>query len=178
MEAATASAVVASVGAVGTIGTLVANSFQIWRLQRREDEFEQANLISAWVDPDGNGARLTNRSAAPVYNIVVCQVFVQGAAPRNGHDIPEDHRLAVQVLPPERVVQKVAPLPGSQGMNTVPGIELAFRDSRLRSWVRTADGTLRRLENDIDPISYYNLNLPVGWTAARPIAGTGFSIAV
>lgn len=170
--AAVAAATIALIAAAGTIGTFVTNIRQIRNLQRKQerDEIEyQARLVSCWLV--GGEAVVLNASRNAIHHVVVSQVFIQGAAPNLGENVSEDHRRVLAIVPPSQtgIVVIGQPLPGPQGMNTVPGLEVGFRDSAGKSWIRRASGGLERLSGDPDPITYYHVDLPINFAGLRSL---------
>jgi hypothetical protein len=143
----------------------------------------QAELISA-VPGDGRGGfpsiepkhgepytaiTMSNRSATPVYNVIVSLVLVQGAGPRRANEFDEEEKSMYQqdfsTLPPGEYEARVSG--GWAGMMARPGIEIAFRDSGGRSWARYATGQLVRLPKE--PVAYYHLDEPIGWEIPRAV---------
>ncbi len=111
-----------------------------------------------------------NRSATPVYNVVVTLVLVQGSGPRTANELTELRLKQMfqryySTLPPGEYEARVS---GDWvGMMARPGIEIAFRDSGGRSWVRFANGILT--ETPAEPVAYYHLQEPIGWEVPRAV---------
>lgn len=107
---------------------------------------------------------MSNRSATPVYDVVVTLVLIQGAGPRRAKELVEPRLKAMfqryfSTLPPGEYEARVS---GAWvGMMARPGIEIAFKDSVGRSWVRYANGQLVQLPDE--PVAYYHLQEPIGW---------------
>ena len=53
------------------------------------------------------------------------------------------------------------------GMMARPGIEIGFRDSNGRWWVRYANGQLVPLRTST--AAYYSLEQPVNWVSLKPL---------
>lgn len=148
---------------------------------RDEQDRAQAGGISGAVvagpngaeveeDPHGGGFTaivLNNHSPLPVYNVVVSLVIVLGAGPHQGRELGNGSALQryVATLPPGASEVRVSP--GWAGMGAVPGVELGFTDQNGRSWLRYPNGKLVALTKPA--ASYYKLEQPVGWAAARPL---------
>src|ERR1017187_3004463 len=112
---------------------------------------------------------LYNRSNAPIYDVVVTLVLVQGAGPRFGDE--EHERLMKQefqryfgTVPPGQYEAQVSPM--WAGMMARPGIEIAFNDSNGRSWVRYANGQVVALNGST--AAYYHLEEPANWVSPKP----------
>jgi hypothetical protein len=129
------------------------------------------NGAEAEEDPHGGGftaIALYNHSSTPVYDVIVSLVFVRGAGPHFGRELG-GHGSAFQryvsTLPPGGSEVRVSA--GWAGMMAVPGVELGFTDQRGQNWLRYPNGKLLALTEP--PASYYKLERPVGWAAARPL---------
>lgn len=134
----------------------------------------QAECVSAWFEKGPEGGRpqnnsfvwqyvvLGNSSDAPVYNVIVTCVGVQGAGPAfrgedNGGGYPCRHFVAA--LPPG---QWGIWLPTyGLGMSIVLAAEVAFVDAQGSSWVRRANGALEGIE--VDPVVFYGASVPCPW---------------
>ncbi len=121
-------------------------------------------------DPGGGGftaIALNNHSPLPVYDVVVSLVIVRGAGPHYGRELGSGSPLQryVSALAPGASEVRVAT--GWAGMGAVPGVELGFTDQKGESWLRYPNGKLVALNEPA--ASYYKLEQPVGWAAARPL---------
>lgn len=134
----------------------------------------QAEGISAWFEegpekgrPQNNSFAwqyvvLRNNSSAPVYNVIVTCVSLQGAGPAtkgedNGGEYP--CRCFVAELPPGTWGVWL-PTYGL-GMGVVLAPEVAFTDADGVSWVRRGGGLLE--ETGVDPVTFYGVGLPCPW---------------
>jgi hypothetical protein len=112
---------------------------------------------------------MSNRSATPVYNVVVTLVLVEGAGAHRAVELERQAQGPYQqyfsALPPGDYEARVAA--GWGGMMARPGVEIAFRDSAGRSWVRYATGELAQLSKE--PVAYYHLDEPIGWELPRAL---------
>ena len=139
---------------------------------------EQARLICAWCPQDpyeyvvNDGLRnlsmmpvtLRNDSNLPVYNVVVSSGAYQGAAPEMLRG--DINCTAVGTLPPG-TFSVLTPYPG-EGMGIRIEAVIAFSDAQGLSWVRSARGTLREID---DPYRHMELALPVTiWGKREPLA--------
>jgi hypothetical protein len=113
---------------------------------------------------------LYNRSNAPIYDVVVTLVLVQGAGPRFGAEVKErflrhEFQRYFGSVPPGQYEAQVSQM--WAGMMARPGIEIAFRDSNGRTWVRYANGQLVALNEPT--ATYYKLEEPVNWVSPKPL---------
>lgn len=138
------------------------------RLARSEAR-EQAEKIAAWIARDhdaGMDAVLANRSEQPVYQVILWRVAAYGAGARSGRELDErsgEYR-TFAALPPGEYATLFQP--GFNGMGLKPGVEIAFRDQAGVTWVRFADGRLRRTR--ASPVEFYGLNEAQGWETPNP----------
>ena len=165
---------------VGSSATAAAVIVSLWQIylekRRRNDEIRrsQAEKVSSWFQDGAESSRpkdesfvwqyvaLRNESNAPVYNVIITCVGIQGAGPaergeENGCDY--NCRSLVSILPPGEWGVWL-PTHG-QGMNIVLGTELAFRDARGVSWIRRGNGALEEIPKD--PQVFYGIDLPCPW---------------
>lgn len=166
------------VGSLGTVGALFFAFLQInnERKIRRETEErrmetekrQQAEKISAWLDGNFNNDNevyyILNQSLEPVYQVVITVIKVQGAGLSfDGKEISEKYgskfRQFLSILPPGEF--KINNRKLDYAMNMRFGLEVAFTDARGYNWLRKGDGSLVEIEPN--PLSYYNISLPVDW---------------
>lgn len=179
------------VGSVGIVLTLAATVWQVGRearFRRRAMIRAQAVSISAWssgseptnsTDPREASVRsvltIANRSDAPVYEVVVNLVLIQGAAPRMGEDwmrVSKDS--GTTQLPFGKVFGAVGPGqwrmtvdPGWAVQQARPAAEIAFTDAAGNHWVRRGTGKLERLRKS--PIAHFGIRGPIDYQAADPV---------
>lgn len=116
----------------------------------------QADTIAAWIVPRPYEAApgqfsnkfivdVQNGSTTPVYTVVVTLVPIKGAAPRRSEDLTPADRLTklLMAMPPRTFWVEFPRPPMAMGMEY--GVEIAFRDTAGRSWVRRVDGNLESL---------------------------------
>lgn len=163
-----------AVGAFATAAAVTVSLGQIFVEKRaRAAEFKrsQAERVSSWLQDGVEDSRpvddklmwqyvaLQNESDAPVYNVVVTCIGIQGAGPASrGEENVGDYpcRSFVDVLPPGEWGTWL-PTHG-RGMSIVLGSELAFRDACGVSWFRRGNGTLEEISTD--PLEFYGISLP------------------
>jgi len=133
----------------------------------------QAEKVAAWVSgesPAGMKAVLANRSDQPVYQVIVWRVSAYGAGFHEGREIGElSGTGALQTfaaLPPGEYQTLFDP--GFNGMGARPGIEIGFRDQAGATWVRFADGRLKR--SNASPIDFYGINEAQSWETPSPLS--------
>lgn len=104
-----------------------------------------------------------NGSQQLAYQVIASMVPVRGAISQDFRNVigshPTEFRAFKGELPPGRTNLDVT-WPGG-GMHIRFGIEVAFRDAAGRSWVRTADGLLKRIQGE--PAAHYGLHEPIPW---------------
>lgn len=163
---------VSGIGTVAAVSVALFQNQYTRRKQHRDELRAQADRISGWPDEDPSSndplrskLRLLNKSDEPVYEVVVSVVLVQGAGPRIGEEVPPDWaRNVFSILPPGQWVA-FQPSRGG-GMNRRPGVEIAFTDSRGRSWIRRATGAVQEIKKS--PIAHYGLSLPQAFEIPSP----------
>jgi hypothetical protein len=142
------------------------------RRQRTEHERHQAELVTAWLETTGDATTtglvppviaVVNGSQQLAYKVIASLVPVRGAIGPDFRQTAgrplEGFRVYKGELPPGRTNLEVE-YPGG-GMFIRFAIELAFRDAGGRSWVRTAEGELKRIPTD--PVEHYGLSEPLDW---------------
>lgn len=139
--------------------------------KRRDEEArkDQAQHISTWFGLDGYiddaeaSIIISNESNEPVYDVVVCMVFLKGSGPRVGEELSgtglSDHVMPIPVLPPGKWIVKAPP--GWRGMQRIPGAEIAFSDRFGHHWLRRPRGLLFEISKAAP--EHYALELPHGW---------------
>jgi hypothetical protein len=104
-----------------------------------------------------------NGSQQLAYQVIASLVPVRGAISQDFKKVIGSHagefRGFKGELPPGRTDLDVT-WPGG-GMHIRFGVEVAFRDAAGRSWVRTANGLLKRIKSE--PAANYGLNEPIPW---------------
>lgn len=130
----------------------------------------QAERVAAWIAGDedaGMEAVLANRSDQPVYQVIAWRVAAYGAGAHKGQELDElsGELRTFAALPPGEY--KTLFSPGFHGMGLRPGIELAFRDQAGVTWIRFADGRLKRVR--VSPIDFYGINEAQGWEIPDPL---------
>jgi hypothetical protein len=142
------------------------------RDRRRADERRQAELITAWLETVGDATTaglvmpvvaIVNGSQQLAYRVIASLVPVRGAISDNFREVigrqPGEFRAFKGELPLGRTNIEIRH-PGG-GMHIRFAIEIAFCDAAGRSWVRTAQGELKRIRGE--PADYYGLREPIDW---------------
>jgi hypothetical protein len=181
---------------VASVGTVAAVSVALWevlrqrRIENRRDRRAHAESISAWIaeerlpddieTPGGTSVELENASQHLAYDVVVFQVYIQGAGPTTGEDwgkilnqrqkptnprYPESPFAVLGVLQPGRSVADLDWL--SSTMQGRLAVELAFTDRAGRHWIRRSTGELAEISQS--PIDHYDIARPVDYTRARSV---------
>jgi hypothetical protein len=174
--------------AIGTVGAFFVLIEQVTaerntrksaeRAARRQAERSQAESVSAWYAGEvaTQGQQLSevpltrvalhNASVEPVYEAVVCLVFIQGAAPHTGEDWSRmekgstgPYRKVLGVIPPGR--WSVTFDGGWGAMTARPGAEVAFTDRAGLHWVRRSRGRLEQLS--CDAVEHYGIDRPIDY---------------
>lgn len=153
---------------VGGLGTTAAVIVALWqsgretRKQRKDERMSQARNVAAWIASDtlvpSNGdtvkagdqqevVHIKNGSEVPIYTASVVLVSLKGTKAEHGEDVvyrsPEMASLAVfSVVPPGTYRTTFALPPWANKKEQRVGVEVAFKDSAGRSWVRRGNGEL------------------------------------
>lgn len=153
---------------LGGLGTTAAVAVALWqsgretRKQRAERERAPAETVAAWIASDdlvpssGDHAEVSDRQVAvhikngsevPIYTVSVVLVPLKGTKAERGEDVvylsPEMASLAVfSVVPPGTYRTTFALPPWANKKEQRVGVEIAFKDSAGRSWVRRGNGEL------------------------------------
>jgi hypothetical protein len=157
--------------AIGTIGAvLVALGLALAEGRRREqaNRRRQAESVTAWLDdlviavevsegsPAPSGLVIQNGSNQLIYQVIANLVVTQG-----GGTVPRETgyqcRRFISHVPPGRM-DSMIDLRGGIGVMTRWGVELVFRDSAGRSWLRGVDGELKELA--ASPAEHYGVEHP------------------
>lgn len=165
--------------AAGTIGAVVVALCQIRRdakIRRNEEVQAQAKCIAAWFedislsqDTPGNQYNayrtglIRNNNLMPIYDVVVTVVGLYGAGPAIvGEDNSGD--FAFRAVFPQIATGLWGFWidTGGGGMHAACTLEIAFRDSAGKSWVRRGNGTLAEISKG--PLEYYSISLPTSWS--------------
>lgn len=144
---------------LATFGAFVVAFVQIRterRIRKTQERREQAAHISAYIAKEENHKALItilNLSTEPVYEVIVSVVAFQGANPG------PKHAAFLSVIPPGTA--HVTTDVNYQGMSFHPSIEIAFKDARGKSWVRSGRGDLMEILRS--PVDHYKLSHPLKW---------------
>lgn len=156
---------------VGGIGTTAAVIVALWqsgretRKQRKDERMSQARNVAAWIasdalvpssgDPVKAGDRqevvhIKNGSEVPIYTVSVVLVPLKGTEAERGEVLvtngPEMASLSVYSVVPSGTYRATFALPPwANKKEQRVGVEVAFKDSAGRSWVRRGNGELKSL---------------------------------
>ena len=180
----------APLGTVAAVSLALLGVLRQRRIENRRDRREHAESISAWIaeerPPDdieatgGTSVQLENASQHLAYEVVVFQVYIQGAGPRTGEDwrivlnrrekpttprFRENPFAVLGVLQPGRSVADLDWL--SSIMQGRLAVEVAFTDRAGQHWIRRSTGHLAEISQS--PIDYYDIGRPVDYTRARSV---------
>lgn len=180
-KAAIVAAIGALLGGIGTVGTLawvVLYEITNRRVARDERRSAQANSVYAWLAPAGTGTNpltplaqmvgqravyVGNRSGAPVFDVVLHLVWVQGSASRTGEE-SSDATLQRSLVSLSPGIWRLIMADPNSPPSGVLGVELAFSDGANVSWIRRATGEL--VEIEASPAEHYGIGLPRGYVHA------------
>jgi len=144
---------------LATFGAFVVAFVQInneRKIRKNQERKSQAEHISAYVAKEEKYKALItilNLSPEPIYEVVVSIVAFQGASPGS------KHIAFLSVVPPGK--SHVVTDADYHGMSFHPSIEIAFKDVRGKSWVRSGRGDLKEILQT--PVDYYKLHRPLSW---------------
>lgn len=145
---------------------------------------EQAESVAAWTPgrwripyspiprDRGIAVNIVNPSQQLVYDVLVVQVFVQGAGPHRGEDwlranlsnsSPAAFKALISVPPGRWAVE--LDYQGQPPMGVI-GIELGFTDRADSHWIRRASGQLEEI--DVPAAEHYGLARRLSYTLLLP----------
>ena len=114
---------------------------------------------------------LCNASSQLVYEVVVFQVFTQGAAPHTGEewvrldcDRLSDVAVVLGSLPPGMYSVKLKNI--GTVMGGMFGVEIGFTDRSGHHWIRRESGHLNKIT--ASAIDHYPIGRPTAWTTPLP----------
>ncbi len=174
------------------LATVAAVIISLWQIRResklrieREDK-AIAQHVAAWTESSAHlhakrpidqyhayePAIIQNDSKTPIYDVVLSIVGLYGAGPsKEGENCGSEYdcRCLVVEIPPGLWGLWIPT--GGSGMGVITAIEIAFRDSRGKCWIRRGNGDLVSI--DKNPLDYYSVPLPPLWnTVERLLAKT------
>jgi len=144
---------------LATFGAFVVAFVQInneRQIRKNQERKSQAEHISAYIAKEVEykaWITILNLSSEPIYEVIVSIVAFQGANPG------PKHIAFLSVVPPGKA--HVVTDADYHGMSFHPSIEIAFKDVRGKSWVRSGSGDLTEISQS--PVDYYKLQRPLGW---------------
>jgi hypothetical protein len=122
---------------------------------------KQAEHISSWVireSPLGSLLlAILNQSLQPVYQVIVTIMALGQEGEPKGYNLAG--QVCIAVAPPG--LGYIIVEADYHGMFRRPGVEIAFRDTAGRNWVRKANGGILEIEKST--LEYYGISLPANW---------------
>jgi hypothetical protein len=153
------------VSGLGIVATFIIGFVQISnerKYRKQKEHREQAEHISAFIHKEAplkTTVALLNLSAEPVYEVIVSIAVFDSTHVVRPTNASHQYTSFLSVVPPGKSYTHID---GSyHGMSFHPSIEIAFKDVKGKSWVRTGRGTLREISKS--PVSYYKLHNPLRW---------------
>jgi hypothetical protein len=160
-------------GIASAVATLGAVIVAIWvaakdsRRRLREKEHEQAERITAWMfepevrERDGRNVLqaelfVNNTSDQLIYKVIASVANAETGAGVGGG---MGHRRFIGLVPPGTWTYEIEH-PG-HGMHKRFSIELVFQDAANRTWRRSSNGDLSKINGD--PLSFCEITPPVYW---------------
>jgi hypothetical protein len=153
------------VSGIGIVSTFIIGFIQInneRKVGKEKEHKEQAERISAFIFKETTARTtiaLLNLSPEPIYEVIVSiSVFQTTGA---SHPTKPSHQYTsfLSVVPPGKSFTFVDG--GYHEMAFHPAIEIAFKDVKGKSWVRTGRGVLKEIFKS--PVEYYKLHHPLNW---------------
>jgi hypothetical protein len=127
--------------------------------ERERKESEQASQISAWIeDLDGIDLMkvvIKNSSSNPIYDTIISVHSTSENISTSEATIREYIRL---IRPG---ISHINTEPFGGGMHTRAFLEIGFRDCHGNSWIKSDDGTFKKI--DVSLQNHYNLTEPLNW---------------
>ena len=153
------------VSGIGIVSTFIIGFIQInneRRFRKEKERKEQAERISAFILKESltkTTIALLNLSSEPIYEVIVSISIFQGTGPSNPTKASHQYTSFLSIVPPGKSFTFVDG--GYHEMAFHPAIEIAFKDVKGKSWVRTGRGVLKELSKI--PVEYYKLHHPLKW---------------
>ena len=147
----------------------IVSTFASGHYRKKAMRREQASCIWAWIEPNESidglcDIVLSNQSGGLVYDVVATVVMRYGAGARDGR-MYQGGKLRVLLPSLKPGDRKFCVDHVDLSMFKVPGVELAFTDKFEASWIRRADGKLKRLRCEGGTLGFYHIPFPVNWTS-------------
>src|SRR3984957_6454595 len=147
------------ISGLGILATFIIGFVQInneRKFRKQKERREQAEHISAFIFKETSNkttVALLNLSSEPIYEVIVSiAVFDTSSA---SHPTSGSHQYTsfLSVVPPGKSLTHVD---GSyHGISFHPSIEIAFKDVKGKSWIRTGRGVLKEISKS--PVNYINM---------------------
>jgi hypothetical protein len=153
------------VSGIGIVSTFAIGFLQInneRKIRKEKEKKEQAVHISAFIlkeTPSKTTISLLNLSNEPIYEVIVSISAFQSAGASPTKQVSRQFTSFLSVVPPGKSFTHVD---GSyHEMAFHPSIEIAFKDVKGKSWLRTGRGVLKEIAKS--PVEYYKLLRPLTW---------------
>jgi hypothetical protein len=149
----------------GIVLTFIVGFIQInneRKFRKEKERREQAEHISAFIYKETQTKTtiaLLNLSSEPVYEVIVSIAVFQGSSYEQPPKIPHRYTSFLSVVPPGKSYTFVNG--GYQGLPFHPAIEIAFKDVKGKSWVRSGRGALKEIRKS--PVEYYKIQHTLHW---------------
>lgn len=153
------------VSGLGIVGTFIVGFVQInneRKYRKLKEKRAQAEHISAFIHKETPGkttVSLLNLSSEPVYEAIVSIAVFDTSSATRPTKAARQYTSYLSVIPPGKSFTHVD---GSyHELSFHPAIEIAFKDVKGTSWIRTGRGVLKEISKS--PVSYYKLHHPLHW---------------
>lgn len=153
------------VSGIGIVCTFIIGFIQInneRKVRKEKERKEQAERISAFIfkeTPTKTTVALLNLSSEPIYEAIVSISAFQGSSISPTKHISRQYTSFLSVIPPGKSYTFISG--DYHELSFHPGIEIAFKDGKGKSWVRSTRGNLKEIAKA--PIEHYNLQRPLKW---------------
>lgn len=153
------------VSGMGIVSTFIVGFIQInneRKIRKEKERREQSERISAFIFKETltkTTVALLNLSSEPIYEVIVSISVFQGTSASHPTKSSHQYTSFLSVVPPGKSFTTVD---GSyHEMAFHPGIEIAFKDVKGKSWIRSTRGVLKEIHKS--PVEHYKLHLPLHW---------------
>ncbi|HSX08745.1 MAG TPA: hypothetical protein VLF93_01170 [Candidatus Saccharimonadales bacterium] len=153
------------VSGLGIVATFVIGFIQIHnerKIRKEKERKEQAERISVFIfkeTPAKTTIALLNLSPEPIYEVIVSISIFQGAVDSTPSKSSKQFTSFLSVVPPGKSFTFVDG--DYRGMSFHPAVEIAFKDVKGKSWVRSARGSLREISKS--SVEHYTFHQPLNW---------------
>jgi hypothetical protein len=152
------------------IGFIQIRNERLARLKReKESELHQtrsqAELISSWIADEIDfkvWIAVCNNSSLPIYQVIIYLESIFDEGDTYGDKL--SNPICVSVVPPG--IGYVTAEASYHGMNTRAGIEIGFKDTFGKNWVRRSNGSLQQITEST--VRHFDIAMPAGWIGLIP----------